>query len=532
MTAKTSMTPEEQLEDLTRRFQLLEGERKATYETAKLNIQQNKEIIGQMKDENKSLRNQISTLRNEKPESTEQQIEKTMSDVQMLQRKLDGLKAESSKKRALLDQLEIKMSELSQGATMHSSEASPEMRQIRVLENRLDKAMIKYNEAQSIKKTYEAIVKRLKEERIGFDNQLAAIERTLKAKERDYEELLLLSHDAYHAKEMAQAELHRFEQGVMEERNQRDKEVQEKKQLVEQRVQMNKRLEQREKMLKQQSEADKAGERKLQEMSATSDLTADMSHDYAHEERQKIMDYEEAWLAIKDATGVSEVNEVIQKFLTQEDTQKNLTKLTKENQATIDKLTEERRQLRMKVEELKFSSGGNVGRRQAIDDFETHLSEATEKFDRNKGKFERMAKMLIDMKAGVDHLGEKLLPITLDGEAPIEMTDDNVEEVLGQCELKLSKLLSLTQHVADPDDRKKVVDEERYEEKLMMKSQSDARIKLNDKEDDADSDNDDFDEEMDEDVWHRKQVKYNSEQIMEKQQTKNRKKAKKAGKAA
>ena len=65
--AKNAMTPEEQLEDLQRRFQLLEGEslwpfrslrdscvrecwcalgaqeRKATYETAKLNIQQNKD---------------------------------------------------------------------------------------------------------------------------------------------------------------------------------------------------------------------------------------------------------------------------------------------------------------------------------------------------------------------------------------------------------------------------------------------------------------------------------------------------------
>ena len=34
----------------------------------------------------------------------------------------------------------------------------------------------------------------------------------MKAKESDYEELMLLSHDAYHAKEMAMAELHRFEQ--------------------------------------------------------------------------------------------------------------------------------------------------------------------------------------------------------------------------------------------------------------------------------------------------------------------------------
>ena len=56
-------------------------------------------------------------------------------------------------------------------------EDTPETRKIRMLENRLDKAMIKYNEAQSIRKTYEQIVKRLKEERIGFDNQLAAIER-------------------------------------------------------------------------------------------------------------------------------------------------------------------------------------------------------------------------------------------------------------------------------------------------------------------------------------------------------------------
>lgn len=63
---------------------------------------------------------------------------------------------------------------------------------IRALENKLDKAMIKYNEAQSIRKTYEQIVRRLKEERVGFDNQLSAIERTLGAKMRDYDELLLL----------------------------------------------------------------------------------------------------------------------------------------------------------------------------------------------------------------------------------------------------------------------------------------------------------------------------------------------------
>merc|ERR1719401_3184387 len=183
-----------------------------------------------------------------------QQLERAMSELQGMQRKYDSVKASNDKKRQHLDSLGNKLDELSVGSKLFSSEASPEMRQIRVLENRLDKAMVKHNEANSIKKTYETIVKRLKEERMGFDNQLQAIERTLKSKERDYEELLLLSHDAYHAKEMAQAELHRFEQGVMEERNQRDKEVQEKKVLVQQRVEMNQRLEHRERMLKKQQE--------------------------------------------------------------------------------------------------------------------------------------------------------------------------------------------------------------------------------------------------------------------------------------
>merc|ERR1719230_1342898 len=251
---------------------------------------------------------------------------------------------------------------------------------------------------------------------------------------------------------------------------------------------------------------DKAGEKPLQEISATSDLTANASHDYAHEEAQKLQDYQEAWYAIKDATGVTEVNEVIQKFLTQEDTQKNLSNLTKENSATIDKLTEERRQLRMKVEELKFSSGGNVGRRQAIDDFETHLSEATEKFDRNKGKFERIAKMLIDMKAGIDHLDEKLHPIKLEGDAPLEMSDENVDEILQRVDVRIQRLISFTApHLDDQNERKRLLDEERYEEKMMARSQTDARIKLNDKEEEADDDDDDFEEEMDEDVFGRKQ---------------------------
>ncbi|CAK9028367.1 Peptidylprolyl isomerase [Durusdinium trenchii] len=313
----------------------------------------------------------------------------------------------------------------------------------------------------------------------------------------------------------------------MEERNQRDKEVQEKKALVEQRVEMNKRLEMRERIQKQQQQQDHRlrpqrsaqvastdpavrewretdegkkpgdevwgfgrlrdtgtvleGYRKSFLASWVGAVPADVGED-----DQKIQLFIHAFNQIKEASGVNDPNEIIQKFLTQDDTQKNLTQLTKDrrdNHALIEKLQDERRRLRSQVEERTqlsdtetlWNSRGTV-KQQAIDDFESHLGEATEKCERNRGKYERLARMLIDVKAGISHLAELLVPIKLEGEAPLplEMTDETVEEVLQESEKKISKLLSLTAKFEDISEHQRQMDEERYEEKLMMRSQSEA----------------------------------------------------------
>lgn len=74
---------------------------------------------------------------------------------------------------------------------------------IQKLENKLDKAMIKYNEAQAMRKTYENIVKRLQKEKLGFDNQIENFKKTIKARKIEATELELMSKDANHAKEVA-----------------------------------------------------------------------------------------------------------------------------------------------------------------------------------------------------------------------------------------------------------------------------------------------------------------------------------------
>ena len=137
----------------------------------------------------------------------------------------DECRLKSNRARKILEELKDVVRELELDSQRPHMEDNEYTRSIRSLENKLDKAMIKYNEAQSIRKTYEQIVRRLKEERVGFDNQLAAIERTLSAKQRDYDELLLLSGDANHARESALGELDRVRAGYDEERRRREKEL-------------------------------------------------------------------------------------------------------------------------------------------------------------------------------------------------------------------------------------------------------------------------------------------------------------------
>lgn len=62
--------------------------------------------------------------------------------------------------------------------------------------------------------------------------------------------------------------------------------------------------------------------------------------------------------------------------------------------------------------------------------------------------------------------------------------EETVVESLEQCGLKLDRLLQLTAGQTLPDG-------ERYEEKLLLRSQADARVKPTDKEDEADDDDDD-----------------------------------------
>ncbi|KAJ3129958.1 hypothetical protein HK098_007224 [Nowakowskiella sp. JEL0407] len=368
------------------------------------------------------------------------ELEKFDHRICEIHKKYDEIQAEARAKEEKLREMRDQLADLKREALMvkSNSQDSPQAKEIRHLENRLDKAMIKYNEAQSIRKTYELITKRLQEERLTFDKQLANFEKTLKAKRQDALELEMMSRDANHAKEVAKAELMRFEQQINEERKQREKDLQMKKEMVKQKLDMIEKWDKRSLL-----------DDSTNETSRENDLSKDH---YDEAKEKKMSEYEETMRLIKEATGVSAINEVIAKFQGQGDTNAHLAQLQKQNEERIQELKKKKEDVRLEYEELQYSGELKHSHlKKTIEEFEEHLRLAQARMVDAKSKYERTSKLLNNAKSGIQHLYDKLECIPLVDKKSVPMTDETAVTVLDMAVQKLDQLVTNLQGKEIPE---------------------------------------------------------------------------------
>ena len=111
------------------------------------------------------------------------------------------------------------------------------------------------------------------------------------------------------------------------------------------REEMHSRMVEREKarqdiVLEAKGDLSTEAEEALKKNLVTNALHHQLNQNVMEGEQQVMSAYEAAFRKIKEATGVGDVHEVIQKFVTQKDTEKNLMAMTREAQARIDQLAD------------------------------------------------------------------------------------------------------------------------------------------------------------------------------------------------
>ncbi len=85
-------------------------------------------------------------------------------------------------------------------------------KQIRILENRLDKSLIKFNEAISHNKSLRDHIDDLRRERVVFENVYRKMERELQERKRQMAEIIEVSNQAYEQRDTYQMEVAAIEQ--------------------------------------------------------------------------------------------------------------------------------------------------------------------------------------------------------------------------------------------------------------------------------------------------------------------------------
>jgi len=422
--------PMDDPDELRRKLRLLEGDKTAYKEHSTSVIEENRRAIVALRKENKQLVSHLRELKN--PPKRVYGAGVGEKAVELLDHKVanqikthNKIRSEAELKVALLNKLRQQLVDTEKQheyLDSHAHGESGDAVRVRVLENDFDKAQIRNQEATAIGTTYDRIIKQLLKDRLHFDNEVTDLEKTLKARRMELLKLEQLCTDAINARDTTKSELTNAEKEATEARLARDAE---KKKLNQKSEDQRKKYE--------------AMERRLRAAGAYgANEGAGEGDESRAEAKKKIESYEEAMRRIQDATGVSDIQEVVTRFYAQGESQEYLEEMRVKNTTLQEKLHEDFARVNKEFEALKYSGEArNTSNQRMLTEFENHLTESETRKGTGESKLKAATQMLVKVKTGIDHLHDKLAtlqPVT-------HRAANTVETKLEESQLRLVNLV-------------------------------------------------------------------------------------------
>ncbi|XP_051563690.1 coiled-coil domain-containing protein 151 [Myxocyprinus asiaticus] len=461
----------DQISALQRKIQLLEGDRSAYFESSQSAIKKNRGTILQLRRENKNLHKKLAeALAGDEQVIREafqsHVVEKaafrnmsgkaacTVMDQKVCDKmkKLNALKHTTQTHRRRLEDLKL------QYQTMKPERSSPvadaqkreeekregdsadqlPQKKLHMLENRLEKAQLKCHEAEHIMRGYLKLKEHLQEESLTYQSKLDHLEAEIHHQTQELKDLQVMNSDAHLSKDAAKAELQFQEEQVLRERREREKILFRYKKQAEERKALAERMERRPQRASMHPD----------ELSTE----AQRSATGVGEEEEAISAFEEAFQRIKEATGVTDTQEIVDRFISQGETQTHLEKMKAQNEKTLLQLKDERNNLQTQFQDMKYSGETKLSsEQQMLQECERHLQQEQQQRDAYKDRLDWLTRTLGSVRAGVQQLSDKLQHIPLmKGPAP-QLPPDPGEHVLQLLSEATQKLIRLKEELQGKD---------------------------------------------------------------------------------
>ncbi|XP_035492121.1 coiled-coil domain-containing protein 151 [Scophthalmus maximus] len=539
---RSSSPPQhDQIAEMQRKIQLLEGDRTTFYESSQSNMKKNTEFIHQLRLENKRLYKQLAEgdehiikafhnkgLEKESYRNMSRKTALTTLDQKLLskRKRLNAFKHTTQTCQRRLEELTMEYHRMKPEGT--GGAQSTDAMYLRALENSLEKTQFKYKEAENIMLNYQELKSYLQEESLTYPGKLDSLEAEVLKHGEELYSLQAMNNDAQLSKEAAKAELHHLEELLSKERKERDRII----------------ASSRKKIEESKAQAEKVDRRTqrapVQPDEVSSEVHRGTTRMAVEEEEKAIFTFEEAFRRIKEATGVTDIQEIVECFISQKERHVHLENLKGENEQVLQQLKEQKQLLNQQFQDMKYSGEAKLsGDQQMLEDCEQQLQTQQQRCDTAKETLDWLLKTLSTIRGGVKHLAEKLQHITLCEDAVAEEvspdSDEFVLELMTECELKLQLLQEELRGKDLAAIMKEMEEEEFYvsiEEKLPPYN---TRVKLpEDQKDqrplDLSNNEDESEEDDDADIISREAVKNQSQMIVDLSKSKKKPWNKKKGK--
>ncbi|KAL0215740.1 hypothetical protein P9112_007924 [Eukaryota sp. TZLM1-RC] len=386
MTTST-LTPAElqQFNELQIRYRLLDNDRKSYAEKVTNQIRRQSSQIARLKAERDKLENQVADesapLMTTKVSSQATSLMQTFhKENQLATKQVRSLESQSSDLDQQIKILRTKISEERRRlAKLQQSKKTPEdvERQIRILENRLNKATIRFNESVAQNKKLREEIDGLRQERSLYDGVFKKHDKRLSHLKESLRNLVDHSNLEYDERDSLQSALANLEKIELEEAKAFDSEWSELTRQLEQDKHLRELMD-----LGQKDTSDSQQSRQLSLKEKLINATMkDKNPSSLNSDR--VDTFHEALARMQEVTGIHDINKLVSRFIEAESKNFSLFNYSNELGVTLDKLQADVNQIndslsKISVEETSVDSR----RKKLVDELEEQtqmlLDEATE----------------------------------------------------------------------------------------------------------------------------------------------------------
>jgi len=321
-------------------------------------------------------------------------------------------------------------------------------KQIKVLENSMEKHLTKFNETLAQNKSLRSKIDEYRRERVVFDVIYKKLERDLHEKKTEMAAIIEDSKNAYNARDKSQSEMAALQQHAEKERTEFESEFKELGDLIKQQQVMLEQL--RLKQFDRSNDENLGASGLIQDGEGSGEMSLPFYQGKQDKSsmplsQEKIHSYEDAIQRIQEGTGIYDINEIVTRFLEAEEQNFSLFNYVNDINTEIERLEHSISDMRSQIEKYRGQGmSTDTQRKKTLRDLEDKLLRTGNKAHEYEARYQTAARTITQLKNGIQSIFTRIGAASTSVDEMLGnqgVTESNMMQYLGIIEQRTSEIL-------------------------------------------------------------------------------------------